>query len=264
MKRGIPVLMYHHVNPVGNFINVTPDLFEEQMQYLATHGYRTINTFEFYEILNSEKEIDDKIVMITFDDGWLDNYLFAFPVLKKYSLKAVIFVVTSWIKSEGIRTEKTALPPHKECVELVRKGRAEDVMLSWDELREMESTGLIDIQPHTHKHIRWFKEMDEEEQTEYLRKDLRISKELIESYLRKTCIALCWPWGDNTELSREIALRTGYKMMFATVKGCNFKREDLHEVKRIVIGNIGLQNFKKKLFIHSIPFISKLYLKLFG
>ena len=264
MKRGIPVLMYHHVNPVGNFINVIPERFQEQMQYLARSGYRTINTSELYDILNSEKEIDGKTVMITFDDGWLDNYLFAFPVLKKYSLKAVIFVVTSWIKNEGMRTEKTALPPHRECVELVKKGRAEDVMLSWDELREMESTGLIDIQSHTHTHIRWFKGMDEEEQTGYLRKDLHVSKELIEGYLHKSCIALCWPWGDNNELSKKIALNAGYRMLFTTSKGTNYSKTDLQSIKRIVIGNIGILNFRKKLTIFSTLWLSSFYLKIFG
>jgi len=264
VKRGIPVLMYHHVNPVGNFINVTPDRFQEQMQYLARSGYRTINTSELYDILNSEQEIDGKTVMITFDDGWLDNYLYAFPVLKKYSLKAVIFVVTSWIKGEGIRTERKTLPPHRECVEFVRTGRGGDVMLSWDELKEMQSTGLIDIQSHTHRHIRWFKEMNDVRQREYLVEDLSRSKKIIEERLGKTCDALCWPWGDNNELSKEIALNAGYKMLFTTVKGSNYRREDLSEIKRIVIGNIRLKNFRKKLFIHRSPFLSRLYLRLFG
>ncbi|RMG70832.1 MAG: xylanase [Nitrospirae bacterium] len=256
--------MYHHVNPRGNFINVTPERFEKQMEYLAKRGYKTLNTKELYEILHSGREIDHKTLMITFDDGWLDNYLFAFPILKKYSLKAVIFVVTSWIKERGIRKERIELPSHRECVELVKEGRAGEVMLSWDEIRQMEASGLVDIQSHTHSHRRWKKEMNEVEQKEFLMKDLSISKKTIEDRLGKTCNALCWPWGDNSELSREIALKAGYRMLFTTEKGTNHTAADLLGIKRVVIGNIGVQSLGKKLFIHSRPLISKLYLWIFG
>ena len=158
----IPVLMYHHVNPEGSFINVSPGLFESQIKYLQESGYTALNANDLLEIFNGTRNPPDKPVVITFDDGWLDNWLFAFPVLKKYGMKAIIFVVTSLIHEKGKRMrydEGTVkgLPPHKECQQMVDSGFAQEVMLSWEEIAEMENTGLIDIQSHTHTHQRWDK-----------------------------------------------------------------------------------------------------------
>ena len=85
----IPVLMYHHVNPEGKFINVSPETFERQMRYLKDTGFTAVCTEDFAGILSGKIAAPRKPVMITFDDGWLDNWVFAFPVLKRYSYNFV-------------------------------------------------------------------------------------------------------------------------------------------------------------------------------
>ena len=87
--------MYHHVNPDGNFINVTPEIFEKHIRYLSEEGINALNTADFLLILAGKQPPPKRPVMITFDDGWLDNWSYAFPVLRRYHMKAVIFVVTS-------------------------------------------------------------------------------------------------------------------------------------------------------------------------
>ena len=261
---GIPVLMYHHVNPAGNALNVVPELFERQMGYLASAGYRTIDTSDLLDILSTGRRPHWRSVMITFDDGWLDNYLYAFPVLKEFNLKAVVFVVTSWAGERGVRTDKIPLPRHKDCVRLVHEDRSGDVVLSWDELSEMESSGLIDVQSHTHSHIRWDREVHEEERIAVLREDLETSKSMIEEKLNKPCNALCWPWGKGNVSYVKTAQEVGFRMLFTTEKGTNKGVEDLKGIKRIVIGNIKVTNLKKKLFIYSRPGLSRFYLRIFG
>ncbi len=259
----IPILMYHHVNPEGNALNVRPDLFEKQIRYLSEKGYRTVGVQELIELLGGGSMPAGKPVMLTFDDGWLDNWFYAFPVLKRYSMKAVIFVVTSWIPEIELRKNPVVLPRHRECMEGVREGKTDDLIISWSEIREMHSSGLIEIGSHTHNHHRWADDELGLTRAEYLKTELRTSKDMIETMLGTDCKALCWPWGDYDEESVRIATETGYGALFTTEKGTNSTAGDLSRLKRIVIGNIGPSSFRKKLFIHSSPILSRLYMRLF-
>ncbi len=176
--------MYHHVNPDGNFINVTPEIFEKHISYLRNSGFTGLHTEDFLSILSGKQHPPERPIVITFDDGWLDNWLYAFPVLKKYHMKAVIFAVTSLVADKARRgrdDEKSVLPLpiHRECQEMVDTGRAQEVMLSWDEMREMEASGLIDIQSHTHTHQRWDKmKYDGKTRSTVISRELETSKKI--------------------------------------------------------------------------------------
>jgi peptidoglycan/xylan/chitin deacetylase (PgdA/CDA1 family) len=266
----IPVLMYHHVNKVGSFINISPEMFDKQMRYLREKGYHTINSKDYLEILNGKKKISKKTVMITFDDGWLDNWVYAYPIIKKYEIKAVLFIITSLISNKNKRLTNEnkldiSLPDHKGCIDKIKSGSFSEVMLSWEEIKEMEDSGLIDIQSHSHTHERWDKIFNKStELEEHLYKDLKLSKDLIEEKLSKNCIALCWPWGIYNENYIKIAKRAGFKLCFTTEKGTNSINSDFYRIKRIVIGNIGTINFMKKLFIYSNESITNFYLRYIG
>jgi len=259
----ILILMYHHVNPEGTALNVRPDLFEEQIRYLSEKGYRTVGVRELIEMLEGDSMTAGKHVMLTFDDGWLDNWFYAWPVLEKYSMKAVIFVVTSWILETEHRKNPFVLPRHRECMERIREGKTDDLIISWSGIREMHSSGLIEIGSHTHTHQRWADGDRVLSRAEHLKTELRTSKDMIEKMLGTTCDALCWPWGDYDKESVRIASEEGYRALFTTEKGTNSTADDLSGLKRIVIGNIGLSSFRKKLFIHGNPILSRLYMRLF-
>ena len=262
------MLMYHHVNPEGNFINVRPEIFELHMRYLRKRGFTAIHADAFSGILSGKCAAPRKPVMITFDDGWLDNWVFAFPVLKRYGIKAAIFLITSRVARQGIRPRSDqghadALPAHRESAALIENGRAGEVMLSWDEVAAMKASGLVEFHSHTHTHQRWDKLMsDRSGRNEALRGDLQTAKELLkEKGLGGSC--LCWPQGfyDDDYLSLADAL--GYTMMFTTEAGTNDSVETLQRIRRIVIGNIGTLSFAKKLFIYSRPWLSRAYLTYF-
>lgn len=266
---GIPVLMYHHVNPEGDFINVKPRLFEAQIKYLKESGYTPLDSTELLEILSGARITPEKPIVITFDDGWLNNWTFAFPVLEKFGLKAVIFVVTSLIHDDGRRMRSdegpvNGLPLHRDCQRMIEAGSAREVMLSWKEIREMEASGLIDIQSHTHTHKRWDKLYpDKKERMVVLSEELKTSKEIIEHKLSKPCNALCWPWGIYDDEYIEAAKAAGYNLLFTTEKGANTSASEPWRIKRLVIGNIGTFALRKKLFIFSREWLSRVYLKYF-
>ena len=265
----IPVLMYHHVNPDGDSINVKPQIFEKHIRHLKEEGYTALHTDEFLSIMKGRQLPPEKPIMITFDDGWLDNWLFAFPVLQKYDMKAVVFVVTSRVAEKGRRQRSdegaiTSLPSHKACEEMIEGDCKSEVMLSWEELGEMEASGLIDIQSHTHTHQRWNRLSSEKNTSrDMLCRELEMSKKIIEDKLGKLCSAFCWPWGINNREYIDIAKSSGYELLFTTEKGTNTNTTEQWKIKRIVIGNISRFTFRKKLFIHSRDWLSKAYLKIF-
>lgn len=164
--KGIPVLMYHQVNYTKG--QLSPEGFECQMNYLAKEGYHTIFIKEFDHFLKKDIQLPQKTVALTFDDGFLDSWIFVYPILKKYSLKATFFIVTARIKNR-----KAKCRPNLEDVWMGRCAREDlpyiddsskintrcllkydgsEEFISWGEMRAMEDSGLIDIQSHTHLH----------------------------------------------------------------------------------------------------------------
>ncbi|CAM5198199.1 hypothetical protein OURE66S_04434 [Oligella ureolytica] len=100
-KPSIPVLMYHHVRPGAGIIASTPENFEDQLRWLKKEDYESLTLDEFAQHLEDKDQ--GKAVVITFDDGYLDNWVYAFPLLQKYQMKATIFLVTSWLHHGPVR-----------------------------------------------------------------------------------------------------------------------------------------------------------------
>jgi len=98
----IPVLMYHSiVNGKGNSNCLPIETFEEQMKYLKDNGYHTISLTDLYKYFMRAEPIPEKSVVLTFDDGYENNYSIMFPIIKKYKFKATIFVITSHIDNDS-------------------------------------------------------------------------------------------------------------------------------------------------------------------
>ncbi|MCG2675725.1 polysaccharide deacetylase family protein [bacterium] len=162
----IPVLMYHHVNELKDKFTISPDDFQTQMEYLARKNYQTLFLNELIDSLKKGK--DKRRMVLTFDDGYLDNWVYAYPILKKYNLKATIFVITSRIKEKSSsyhphlgnvwngESKKEDLPKisnhYQSNLRCVRNSAGSDDHISWEEAKKMSQSGLIDIQSHSHLH----------------------------------------------------------------------------------------------------------------
>ena len=151
--KGTPVLLYHQVNPL---INVTPELFEEHMIYIASR-YETFTYAEAYDYVKEHGKLPVNSLLITFDDGYYDNYKVVFPLLKKYNLKATFFINTLYISSLPRSVETPFEVSEKANIKALLKfyatddGSSNQYMTSF-EIKEMVASGLCDFQAHTHTH----------------------------------------------------------------------------------------------------------------
>ena len=102
----LPVLMYHYVSRFPGAIAVSPEHFEDQCRGMAEHGWRGIGLDEAEGFLLKGAPLPPRSLLITFDDGYLDNYVYAWPILRKYGHKGVVFAVT-----ERMVAEKNAARP---------------------------------------------------------------------------------------------------------------------------------------------------------
>jgi peptidoglycan/xylan/chitin deacetylase (PgdA/CDA1 family) len=247
--------MYHHVNPhKGDLVTVTPEVFEGQMRCLRDGGYRAITPDDLVAHLRGGA-VPKKSVVITFDDGWLDNYRFAFPVLKKFGIRATIFLVTDRVDgaSPGGREAGSSIPTHRESKELVRAGKQRKVVLNWDHVREMAAS-LVEFHSHTKTHARC-----DTLSAEGLAAELRGSREAIEGKTGRPCRYLCWPYGRASVEAVETAKQVGYQAAFTTKPGVVEADDDPFSIPRIAVkDDIGW--FERRVAVYTSPTLSKLYL----
>ncbi len=263
----VPVLMYHHINPNrGDMVTVTPEVFDSQMRFVRDAGYRTLTLDELMGAVSGEG-FDGRSVVVTFDDGYLDNYVYAFPVLKKYGIKAAVFLVSSWVegasaskadKKNLIREFTEAPPLHDRTKAYAGEGRFEKFSIDWDMAREMKESGLVEFHSHTVTHRRCDRLAPGE-----LVEELRASKEMIEAALKERCDYLCWPKGKYNFSCVEAARALGYRGVFTTEPGVVQPGVDPLRIKRIVVKD-KVQWFKTRLKIYSNSFLSVLYIKMSG
>ncbi len=255
----VPVLMYHHVNNhEGDMVTVTPETFELQMQYLNKAGYRTLNTDELLSYIKGDLQLKEKAVMITFDDGWLDNYIYAYPLLKKYDIKATIFIVGNWIEeaSKTRWSSNKSVPTHEESVSLIGNKQGAAIVLNWELIREMRESGLVEFYSHAKNHVKCHLLSKDD-----LSDELRESKNIIETQLGGECIALCWPFGRYNDGAIKTAKATGYRALFTTDHGVATERSDPFAIQRIAVKD-SLIWFKKSLIIYTNKLLSGVYLRL--
>ncbi|MBQ2754228.1 MAG: polysaccharide deacetylase family protein [Clostridia bacterium] len=183
----VPVLMYHMVEKeemgLAPGVSVTPERLREHLSALKESGYTTITFTDYYNYITTGKRFPSKSVLITFDDGYTNNYTYLFPILKELDMKATIFVVAS---SVG---QTPGEYPH----------------FSWEQAREMEESGLVDIQSHTYSHCDLTSLTPEQ-----VRYELRMSRYLIEKNLNKKCHYLAYPFGFYNDTVLKISQEAGY------------------------------------------------------
>ncbi|MHB9118106.1 MAG: polysaccharide deacetylase family protein [Burkholderiales bacterium] len=269
--KAVPVLMYHHVSPHPGLVTVAPQAFEYQMAQLAAKGYTALTADRFLAFLGGEAEVPAKSVLITFDDGYLDNYVYAYPILQRHGLHAVIFAVSGWIGEGACRphvgeaSELPDCPNHQRCILAIQDGRADEVMLRWAEIGRMEADGTMEIHSHTHSHLRWDKlHPDRGERLARVAEDLRRSRETLQQRLGRADRHLCWPWGYFEPEYLDAATQAGFAAQYSVAKGINRRGGDPRHIYRIVVKDRCGNWLASRLWIYRRPLLGALYLKLRG
>ncbi|MBM3246744.1 MAG: polysaccharide deacetylase family protein [Candidatus Omnitrophica bacterium] len=207
----VPILAYHSINPVENprieRLIVPPEVFERQMRFLKEHRYNVMPLEALADLIRAKKRIPGRTCAITFDDGYKDNYTYAFPILKKYNLPATMFVIINEV------------------------GRTQNDRLSWDELKAMQASGIITIGSHAlgpEPLINIKSKAD-------LKSQIFDSKKILEARLARPVNMFCYPEGRFNEEIRQLVVDAGYKLAAATSPGSNFSKDDVFLLKRLRI-----------------------------
>jgi peptidoglycan/xylan/chitin deacetylase (PgdA/CDA1 family) len=273
--RAVPVLMYHHVSTSPGMITVTPEHFAEQMAYVASAGYKTVGAAELAAFLRGE-DLPEKSLVITFDDGYLDNWVHAHPILKQYGLKALCFLVSSWpgvgeVRANTSTAAKDALPTllnHHDGEIAIQSGRVDDVILRWSEIEAMRAAGTFEFHSHTHSHVRWDQVTQSgEEKRERLQQDLRDARATLSTRLGSVSDHLCWPQGYYDDDYREVARKAGFSHFYTCDAGTNARsgvprQAGERSINRLEVRDRPASWLASRLWVHTRPAISRAYLKI--
>jgi peptidoglycan/xylan/chitin deacetylase (PgdA/CDA1 family) len=269
--KAVPVLMYHHVAPRPGLVTVKPQTFAAHMERLARAGYTALTADRFLAWMQGRVDVPHKSVLITFDDGYLDNYVHAYPTLKRLGLHAVVFLVTGWIGEGSARANAGGdadlpdLPSHKACKQAIAEGRADDAMMRWSEIELMESDGTIEFHSHTHTHVRW-DELHENvsARLDALRHDLAQSRDTLRQRLGRESRHLCWPWGHFDTSYQTLARELGFDAQYTVERGLNLSGDDPLRIKRIDTKERPAGWLARQLFTYRSPRFGRTYLALRG
>ncbi len=227
--RDVPILNYHQINDTAqNALTVNTEQFETQMKYLAEQGYHSITPTEMLDAWENGAELPEKPVIITFDDGYVDNYSNAFPILQKYNLKATIFLISDYVN----------LYPN---------------YLTWAQAAEMQKSGLIHFGSHTMSHS----VLTDLSQTE-LRQQLVGSKQAIEWHLKQPVAFIAYPCGAYNQQVIERTDDAGYRAAFTVNYGWASPSEQRMIMDRIPIFGSNRHTFLRfKLRLAFAPVICR-------
>lgn len=214
------ILVYHEIGKQGAGAKyaVSKENFEKHMDYIK-RSFSTVSLDTFFEMSEGNPNVTTDSVTITFDDGFKDNFLNAYPVLKKYQLRATIFLICGWIV-------------HKND------------MLNLEEIKIMERDG-IDFGSHTVNH-RMLSSLDSTSAND----EICRSKTELEALLKKEMRYFAYPYGKKrhfTEETKALVKKAGYKAAFTTENQEINMLSDQFELGRFCIQDYPLYAFKTRL-----------------
>jgi peptidoglycan/xylan/chitin deacetylase (PgdA/CDA1 family) len=219
----VPILMYHHIadappsaDAVRRDLSVGPAAFAQQMSYLQANGYQTIDLAMLVDHLLAGRPLPAKAIVLTFDDGYEDNYSNAYPILRRFGFGGAFFVLTDLVGQAGYA--------------------------SWDNLIEMSRNGM-DIEAHgrTHNDLA----ISSAEDTTW---QVAGSRAILEEKLGQRVRFYCYPSGRYTAQTIAILRDNGYTAAVTIAYGVSHKASGLFELDRIrVRGTDSLDDFAAKV-----------------
>ena len=221
----VPVLCYHRFGSRASKLTVTPAAFAAQMEYLARNGYHVLSLARLAAFVAGREPLPKKSVVITIDDGYRATYDVAFPILRKYGFPATVFLYTDFVGA----------------------GDA----LSYQQMKELIASGLIEIQPHSKTHSNLTLRSSDENDAKYrdrLRREVDAPVDIIRERHALPSRAYAYLYGDVNETVVELLSRKGVSLGFTVTPGGNGFFAYPYMLRRTMIfGNEDLETFKAKL-----------------
>lgn len=206
----VPILMYHHIEklpatatPLQLSWTVTPQNFDDQMAWLVRNGFHTVKMAQLAAFLKGKEPLPTKPIVISFDDGWEDDYSAALPILRKYALLATFYVYTNPLGREHY--------------------------LTWAQLTEIAAAGM-EIGSHTlsHPHLRTLTPED-------AKKEVAESKATLEKRLNTRVTTFAYPFGEYNNTILDLVKRAGYESAVTIASGYEQRADALYQLHRIRI-----------------------------
>lgn len=191
----VPVLMYHHVQPQSQAVDkgqtatsVDNGVFDQQIQYLTSQGYTLLTAKELVDALRNKSQTPSKSVVVTLDDGYLDNYQYAYPIFKKYNVKGNFMISTGLV------------------------GGAD--YMSWENIKEMAGSGLAYFTDHTWSH--YGVGYGSADKVKY---EIITAKQQLQENTGQAVNVFTYPYGSFNDLSISILKQEGFAGAFSTIFG---------------------------------------------
>lgn len=220
----IPILCYHNFNPtIPGSMNLTPQRLEEQLKWLKNNGFTVIPLKEAVAYLQGTiASVPPKAVVITDDDGWQSVYTYMFPLVRKYNIPVTLFIYPQTI-SQGKHA------------------------MTWDELNELQRTGLFDIQGHTYSHPNFKQEkkrLSPSAYEKFVEVELVNSKKILEDKLNKKITLLAWPFGIYDSYLEQAAAKAGYAMAFSIdARTANKNYKPMAQPRFLIVAGQSMKTF---------------------
>lgn len=223
LRREMPVIMYHRFikddsgkGVHGTYLHI--DMFDKHMALLKKMGFETL-TFEDLQDGRLIRRLDanKRYIMLTVDDGYVDNLELMLPVLQKYDFKAIVYVVTGetfnrWDVENPSNPEKSV------------------PLMNAEQVKQLAESGHIEIGGHTLTHPKLDTLTDEQQRFEIIE-----NKKALEATLGKSLTSFAYPFGEHNQASKQIAKEAGYQYAVATNSGPLAFHQDPYQVRRIAI-----------------------------
>lgn len=206
----LPIIMYHSVmqepSRLGRYV-ISPKEFESDVQYLQTHGYTTVNMTDVIAYVKDGKPLPPKPIILSFDDGYYNNYLYIFPLIQKYKAKIIISPIGYYTDKFSETDDNHAAYSH----------------VTWKQLKEMKDSGLVEVQNHTYNlHASKGKRMGAgrmrgettEHYSKLLNDDVGLMQNKIKEHLDYTPSTFVYPFGAISKGSIDIIKKMGFEAIF--------------------------------------------------
>lgn len=221
----IPILMYHYIrdyndpnDQIGTNLSVSPVKFDQQLNWLKKNNYQSVDfnyllegSFDSARSANLSQDQNRRLAILTFDDGYLDAYSNAFPILQKYGFTATFYIISGFVGKENY--------------------------MNWQQILELKNSGM-NIGSHSFSHPDLSKTSDEK-----VEREISQSQKTLQDYIGVPITDFCYPAGKYNNRTIEILKKYGYKTATTTKNGIyktvddNTDKNNFYELPRLRMTN---------------------------
>ncbi len=220
----VPILMYHYVglNPdlhdhARDILSVTPDNFDAQLSYLESSGFTAIDFETLYNGLKGIGGLPAKPILLTFDDGYIDFFINAYPILQRHHMKGTVFIPTGLMGTS--------------------------FYLHWDQIKQMQGSGLISFQAHSVNHVNLAALSGTQ-----LKYEIEESRRVLSEQIGVPVDYFAYPFGASNEETWNAVKAAGFKAAVGTWPGTIHTEGTQYDLPRLRIsGNIDLAGFTRMI-----------------